>query len=409
MNLQYGLILAASAFVVMWVFIFFHHEHQTDLPNTFQNSGKSKLPTSTNIRKGGASSSSSSSAKKKPLIKQLENSTNRIRFLPDSFSLSSLSEKQPHLSLGGAAHHETDDAKLAPVVHETSMNSKENKQSQIEETNEIPFYLRPKVYRHNATKGILICHNQPIDSEIIYWQQVPGDAEYESPITPHHHEHHDRYLTFEYDQGGWNNVRMGLETLVVVAHATGRTLVIPPPQHLYLLMEKHADKENPTEHDEMGFEDFYDLTLLQSHHGLHLMTMEEFLMKEAVTGGLKNSILPPKNSSKIWGSALWNYLNKVADAKPIWMGRFLVFPAKVEAFHNVSNLSSKRLKEFGGDRQAVYYDQSLQQAHHIHFPGGQEYRLLQHHYGNGFYISINISIIYYIMMLCLLYYSIHIL
>ena len=42
-----------------------------------------------------------------------------------------------------------------------------------------------------------------------------------------------------YDQGGWNNVRMSLECLIVVAHAMGRTLVIPPQQHLYLLGKNH--------------------------------------------------------------------------------------------------------------------------------------------------------------------------
>ena len=28
-------------------------------------------------------------------------------------------------------------------------------------------------------------------SEVIYWREVPGDSEFESPITPHHGEHHD--------------------------------------------------------------------------------------------------------------------------------------------------------------------------------------------------------------------------
>jgi hypothetical protein len=84
-------------------------------------------------------------------------------------------------------------------------------------------------------RGDLICNGKPTDSEIIYWKKVPGDKQYESPITPHHGEHHDRYLTFEYDGGGWNNVRMGLECVIVLAHAMGRTLVIPPAQHLYLL------------------------------------------------------------------------------------------------------------------------------------------------------------------------------
>ena len=52
-------------------------------------------------------------------------------------------------------------------------------------------------------KGSLVCNGKQTDSEIIYWRVVPGDADYESPITPHHDNHHDRYLTFEYDNGGW--------------------------------------------------------------------------------------------------------------------------------------------------------------------------------------------------------------
>ena len=61
----------------------------------------------------------------------------------------------------------------------------------------------------------------------------------------------------------------------------------------------------------MGFEDFFDISLLKSHKGSHIITMEEFLAKEAVTGGL-NGILPPKNDSKVWGGQLWNYLSKVS-------------------------------------------------------------------------------------------------
>ena len=114
-------------------------------------------------------------------------------------------------------------------------------------------------------KGLLTCNGSLTDSEVIYWKIVPGDNTYESPITPHHGDHHDKYLTFEYDAGGWNNVRMGMECLLVVAHATGRTLVIPPQQHLYLLGQTHKDKEDKEAHDEMGFEDFFGLDLLRSH------------------------------------------------------------------------------------------------------------------------------------------------
>ena len=116
-------------------------------------------------------------------------------------------------------------------------------------------------------RGVMICNGKQVDSEVIYWKIVPGDAHYESPITPHHGLHHDRYLSFEYDQGGWNNIRMSLECLIVVAHAMGRTLVIPPQQHLYLLGKNHQDKHDTKAHDEMGFEDFFDIDLLRSHNG----------------------------------------------------------------------------------------------------------------------------------------------
>ena len=148
-------------------------------------------------------------------------------------------------------------------------------------------------------KGLLKCDGNYIDSEIIYWKIVPGDNEYESPITPHHNEHDDRYLTYEYDEGGWNNIRMSLECVLVFTHAMGRTLVSPPRQNLYLVDKKYKARDG-TMRRGMGFEDFFDMELLKSHKGYHVMTSEEFLAKEGVTGRL-HGILPPKNSTKIGG------------------------------------------------------------------------------------------------------------
>jgi hypothetical protein len=148
-------------------------------------------------------------------------------------------------------------------------------------------------------KGLLKCDGKYVDSEVIYWKIVPGDNTYESPITPHHDLHHDRYLTYEYDEGGWNNIRMSLECVLVFTHAMGRTLVSPPRQNLYLLDKAHKDKKGKMRSG-MGFEDFFDLDLLKSHKGYHIITSEEFLAKEGVTGGL-HGVLPPRNSTKIGG------------------------------------------------------------------------------------------------------------
>jgi len=47
---------------------------------------------------------------------------------------------------------------------------------------------------------------------------------------------------------------MSYECFAVIAHAMGRTLVLPPRQHLYLLSSKHKDEEDVKPHDDMGFE-----------------------------------------------------------------------------------------------------------------------------------------------------------
>ena len=48
-------------------------------------------------------------------------------------------------------------------------------------------------------------------AEMIYWRDIPSDASWISPLAAPP-SLGVQYLTFEPDEGGWNNIRMALET-----------------------------------------------------------------------------------------------------------------------------------------------------------------------------------------------------
>ena len=60
----------------------------------------------------------------------------------------------------------------------------------------------------------------------VYWR-APSHAR--STLRRRHQSetHEKRYVTFEPDHGGWNNIRMGMETAALFAWSTGRILVLP--------------------------------------------------------------------------------------------------------------------------------------------------------------------------------------
>ncbi len=152
-----------------------------------------------------------------------------------------------------------------------------------------------------------------------------------------------------------------------------------------------SGKGDTKAHTESGFEDFYDFSMLKSHHGMHVISMEQFLSKEGVTGGL-HGVVPPDNSTKIYGPRLWAYLQRVADAVPAWGGKYVAFPMHAGDFDlnegkHLSEEMSEAMNKFGGQRTRMYYDESLQNSHHVHFSSDREHRVLQHHYGKYLFLE----------------------
>jgi hypothetical protein len=121
---------------------------------------------------------------------------------------------------------------------------------------------------------------------------------------------------------------MSMETVLVFASMTGRTLVLPPEQKLYLLS---ADEKAKTS----GIDDFYAMEQLVASGRLNVITTEEFFEREAVTGGL--GIKPVKPVNKMTVREITGYLTDAASQyegglpqlKPGHTG--LVFPSDTGA------------------------------------------------------------------------------
>jgi hypothetical protein len=130
-----------------------------------------------------------------------------------------------------------------------------------------------------AQHGSIHCkeHNMDMD-QLAYWNDHQGDLDvsFVSPFATESNEKR-RYVTFEPDRGGWNNIRMSLEIVIVFAAATGRTLVLPPDTPFYLLKK---GKKNTQHH---GFADFIDLKNKSLLNKLPMISMKDFLEKEGTT------------------------------------------------------------------------------------------------------------------------------
>lgn len=180
----------------------------------------------------------------------------------------------------------------------------------------------PSLPRHNRPKlpsderlGHLSCEayggpSHEVARDMVYWQKIPSDTQYKSPFFLK--EGVERYLTFEPDGGGFNNIRMAFEVVLTLAHAMGRTLVLPPDQSMYLLYKQDNHQKR-----DFGFQDFFPMDeISKSHAGLKIISTHEFLERVGTKGQLRNLAtgkvsFPPSNMT-FWDgdtNRVDNYLN----------------------------------------------------------------------------------------------------
>jgi len=254
------------------------------------------------------------------------------------------------------------------------------------------------------------------EKEMAFWSDIPTDAKYKSPFMD---DDEEKFLTFEPDHGGWNNIRMAMETALVMSHAMGRTLVLPPEQRFYLL-----GKSDQHQKSDFDFGDFFHLdSIAIEHEGFNVISSEEFLHRYGKTGKLLNvntrqPELWDETNSPRTSTNVKKYFHKVGT-NPNWnpMDCIAAFPShkgpeaveELRVAHrdmmagkggrekpSLSEFEGKpvpvdapmeeRMRELLADRTKLcVYDERLQRAPVLHFPAEKGTRLLTHFYAFVFF------------------------
>jgi hypothetical protein len=222
-----------------------------------------------------------------------------------------------------------------------------------------------------------------------YWNDPQGsrDQEFVSPFTPKGHD--EKYITFTIDRGGWNNVRMSMEIIFVIAAATGRTLVLPPKEPLYRLA---ADKENK----QRGFADFFPLDAPEFAKRVKTISMAEFLQREGgldgrvpIPDGMRQKVMESaevcdkRKKSKHFCGHIKDYLDKaghVPDARA--EDYCIIFDKDLYEEKPKTDEIEKNIASFCGKRNRYVWTSELNNHVLIHFRAGdKDRRLLAHFYG----------------------------
>lgn len=233
-----------------------------------------------------------------------------------------------------------------------------------------------------------------------FWNQrfYPNDC-YQSPLRPPSNPtpppyNIQKYVIFQPDGGGWNNIRMAAEVAILFAHTTGRTLVLPPAMKFYLL-----DKNNQHEENLSTFDTFFDLMKIKE--SVTIITMKEFLENIATKGLLKKPFPSDTTVQTMIENVqsrkkLWDYLEQSCYVESWCPGKqFIGFniyhnPNTSSSSNNSNNVvfgsfntNSPRLKEMiAHGRKLRPYNEQLHNEIAIYFPGDyrESHRILTHYY-----------------------------
>ncbi len=337
-------------------------------------------------------------------------------------------QKIPEKIKEGADRKDNDENQDVATTIQSNNISSTDSQTNVESNQE----NAPKASTQHPKIAGLNCDrfggpSEEIAAEMVYWKDIPKDAAFVSPYKNNNNNNNNnqekKYLTFEPDEGGFNNIRMSMETATALAHAMGRILVLPPEQDMYLLGKDHRKENNRfTFHKFFPFE-----AISEEHDAVDVISMEEFIRTEALAGNLEDKSgtvsFPPNNSTSFDGGLhkgreYWDWLRTVTMASKADFSKCVIaFPEKPgkQAREQLQamvdgmdmNKQSHRLpmqyknrprpvdsapvdrlsEQLAFRKQVCMYDETLQNTKVMHFMGDNNSgaRLLVHFYAFLFF------------------------
>lgn len=227
--------------------------------------------------------------------------------------------------------------------------------------------VRPALLKQNASFVL---------EHLLYWKynhprSIPSqpvfDLQWDQP----------RFLTFDYDPGGLNNIRLQFECIIVLAHMLNRTIVMPPRKRFYLIGEM------------MGLDDFYDFADLRSF--VRIISSKEYLSQIGIHG---------ENPLYTDHDALKEYLS-THSYSPKWKGyvNVLCVP-NIKSCKVRSKSAYPSLEDFSNKRIVLEPENALleKQTVHIRVDRKEDFRFFALWY-SFFYFSNPEWVEYYVGMI----------
>ena len=235
-----------------------------------------------------------------------------------------------------------------------------------------------------SSAALLDCGDEGREAEMVYWKAVtPADRVFVSPFKTVGRPG-PKYVSFEYDNGGWNNIRMAMETSLVLAMGMGRTLVLPPEAPLYLL-NKDAKWQRHS------FDAFFDIDAIRRIYPDRIISFAEFIARlPPDVAKPTQSLAEMTRKMRQHSGAAYDYLRSIGVQR-YWEGGkdCMVFYDRpnVKSVEDMAPETRARMRRFCGSRRVRTYDSEMQSAFLVHFPNdsGRDSRLLAHFYAFVFF------------------------